>query len=146
MAGVEWGHFGNELIGQLPVDDDILDLAADFHALDEQYVTMRFGGYPESEYQLLPYLEIRTGIRTDFENIAEEWTVDPRLSLQVQPTDHSNIRLASGRYQQFAEPFQYNSATGNRELGSQQAWHYIAGYEFKKDLFHLRTEGYYEVL
>lgn len=144
FAGVEWGRFGNGLSGQVPANNDILDPSADFYLLDEQYAANRFGGYLESEYQLLPQLEIRLGVRTDYENIAGEWTVDPRLSLQLHSSVHSNIRLASGRYHQFAEPYQYNSATGNTALGAQQAWHYIAGYEFKKNLFHLRTEAYYK--
>ncbi|WP_445665634.1 TonB-dependent receptor [Fodinibius sp. AD559] len=113
-AGLEWGRFGNEFAGQLPGEKDILDPDADFYTIDEQYFTKRLGGYLESEYQLFPQLELRLGVRTDYENHAKEWTIDPRISLQYQTTNHSNIRLASGRYHQYAEPFQYNSATGNK--------------------------------
>lgn len=143
-GGMEWVHFGDHFTGRVPADQDVLDPSADFQSIDEGKSTQRLGGYIETEYQLLSRLQLRLGLRTDYENISGDWTADPRISLQYQPTGHSSIRLASGRYHQYADPFQYNSATGNENLKVQQAWHYIAAYEFKKNLFHIRTEGYYK--
>ncbi len=143
-AGMEWERFGNEFSGQVPGSEDILDPSADSRLLDEVYATQRLGGYIESEYQFTPRLRFRLGVRGDYENASEDWTVDPRISLQYEVTPSSNIRLASGRYHQYAEPFEYNTVSGNPNLDVQQSWHYIAGYEFKKNLFHIRAEGYYK--
>lgn len=143
-AGVEWEHFGNRFLGQVPGDGDILDPSADFQLLDEQYATRRLGGYIESEYQISTRLRFRLGLRSDYENVSEDWTIDPRISLQYKPANANKIRLAMGRYHQYAKPFEYNTVSGNPNLDVQQSWHYIAGYEFKKSLFHIRAEGYYK--
>lgn len=143
-GGMEWMYVGDLFSGQVPGDQDLLDPSADFQFIDEEKSTQRLGGYIESEYQLLSHVQLRLGVRTDYENRSDDWTVDPRMSLQYQPAGHSSIRLATGRYHQYADPYQYNSATGNEDLKAQQSWHYIAAYEFKKDLFHIRTEGYYK--
>lgn len=143
-AGLEWERFGNNFSGQVPGSDDILDPSADYRLLDERYATRRLGGYIESAYRILLGLRFQLGLRADYENVSEDWTVDPRVSLQYDVTSSGTIRLASGRYHQYAEPFEYNAVSGNPNLDVQQSWHYIAGYEFKKDLFHIRAEGYYK--
>src|SRR5699024_7627478 len=58
--------------------------------------------------------------------------------------DFMHIRFATGLYHQFPEPYRYNPATGNPNLDAQQAWHYILGLEYKKDLLQLRAEGYFK--
>jgi len=143
-AGMEWMRYGNRFTGLVPTNDEILDPSADLQPLDENFTTQRLGGYVEAEYQLLPGLKLQTGLRTDYENNSEDWTLDPRMSLRYQVDSYHRIRLAVGRYHQYAEPFQYNNSTGNSGLDVQQAWHYIAGYELKKELYHLRVEGYYK--
>ena len=98
----------------------------------------------ELETKLSRRLLAKTGVRTDLLTLTTELVFDPRLSLLYQLSDASKIRLATGLYHQFAEPFKYNSETGNPELKPQKAWHYILGFEHQKKLLHFRVETYYK--
>lgn len=143
-AGLEWERNGKQFLGQVPGNEMVLNPSAYFQSLNDNFTTQRLGGYLETEYQVGSHWKFRMGVRSDYENRSQDWTVDPRFSMQYKLSEFSTLRLASGTYHQYAEPFQYNSVTGNPDLDAQQARHYIAGYEFKKGLFHLRTEGYYK--
>ncbi|NGP89658.1 TonB-dependent receptor [Fodinibius halophilus] len=143
-GGFEWIRRENNFLGEVPERKGILAPSAGFVSLDEKYATDYVGGYLETEYQLVPPLQLRLGVRADYEDSSAKGTIDPRFSVTYRVSNTSSFRLATGRYHQYAEPFQYNTVSGNKDLRPQEAWHYIAGYEYKKDLYHLRLEGYYK--
>lgn len=144
FAGTEWNHVENSFIGSVPGREDVLDPNADFIRLDEHFGNSRAGAYAELEFKLTHKILGNIGLRSDINTQTNDAVTDPRFSLRYQFDSYTNVRVATGRYHQFPEPFQFNPVTGNPGLKAQQAWHYILGLEHKKELLHLRAEGYYK--
>ncbi len=59
------------------------------------------GTYVDAQWQALPRLTIRSGVRADFFSISDEPRFAPRLSATLLLSDHATLTLAGGRYRQF---------------------------------------------
>jgi len=144
LAGAEWNRVENSFSGSVPDREDVLDPNAGFNQLSEQFGIGRIGTYAELEFRLNRNILGNIGLRSDINTQTGEAVLDPRFSLQYQFNKYTNLRAATGLFHQFPEPFQFNTETGNPNLEAQQAWHYILGLEHKKNLLHLRLEGYFK--
>lgn len=143
-TGGEAVHQKNIFTGRVPQDEEILGPDASFYQLDENYGSTRLAGYTELDIQPGYRWLINMGIRTDYYDLSESLTADPRLTVQYQLNKRTNVRVSTGLYHQYPQPYQFNTQTGNPELGPQQAVHYILGFEHENDLLHFRAEAYYK--
>ncbi|MTI89521.1 MAG: TonB-dependent receptor [Balneolaceae bacterium] len=143
-SGFEAVHKENRFSGKLPEHDDVTNPNASFFTINEQFDTRRFGAYTEVDVQAAYRLLLNVGVRTDYHKLANEFTLDPRLSVKYQFDKSTNLRASAGIYHQFPQPYEYNPQSGNPSLASQQSIHYILGFEHKTDLIHFRAEGYYK--
>jgi len=147
-ARVLWGseieRVKNDFRGTVPANREVLDPDAEVHRLHENYSAQRWGVYAEIETQLSRRLTGGAGMRVDHHDLADETTLDPRLSLRYDFSRRTNLRLAWGIYHQFPEAYLFNPASGNSQLASQQAQHYIVGIEHQRDPLMIRVETYYK--
>jgi hypothetical protein len=142
--GSELEQIKNAFHGTVPSNEDVLDPDAGVDRLHEKYSAQRWGGYAEIETQLARRVTGGAGIRADHHDLANETTVDPRLSLRYDFSKQTNVRLAWGIYHQFSEAYLFNPANGNSQLASQKAQHYIIGIEHQREQFMLRAEAYHK--
>jgi hypothetical protein len=125
-------------------DGDVLDPGAPSVSIDEHYDAHRTGAYLETEIQLARGFFLKSGLRADHHNLADELVLDPRVSLFYQINAAGNLRASWGIYHQFAEPLLYAPIYGNPDLKSQKAAHYIMGYEKQLRKGQARVEVYYK--
>ena len=144
LFGGEWASARNSFTGSVPDHEQVYNPDADFTSLDESYTGGRLATWAEIEFGISPNIRANIGLRSDVSTKTRQAVADPRFTLRYQIGKHTTLRAATGRYHQFAEPFQLNPATGNPALKARQAWHYILGLEYQKELLHLRVEGYYK--
>ncbi len=94
--------------------------------LDEfNYTFRRAEGYLQARYDPLSFLSIALGVRLDYLNLTEEFSVQPRGSLSLTLPTTSKLRFAYGRYEQSPLAYQVLKAAGNRNLKSSLTEHYI---------------------
>ncbi len=142
--GSEIERVKNDFRGTVPSNEDVLDPNAGVDHLHENYSAQRWGAYAEIEAQFSRRLTGGAGVRADHHDLAHETTVDPRLSLRYDFSKRTNVRFAWGVYHQFPEAYLFNPASGNSQLASQRAQHYIAGIEHQRDQLMLRAEAYHK--
>jgi hypothetical protein len=143
-GGTEAIHKENDFEGIIPREDGILDSDAASYQLDESYNTSRFGAYSEVDLKPGYRWVFNMGIRSDYHELSDEFTVDPRASFRYQFSKKTNLRAAAGIYHQFPQPFQFNQESGSPQLKAQESIHYILGFEHEAELLHFRVEGYFK--
>lgn len=143
-VGHEIEHIENRFRGEVPGAGDGLDPEGNARAIDDAFGYRRIGGYAEVDAQLGAAWHVRAGVRSDHLNLTGDVTVDPRLSARYHLTESSSIRLATGVYHQFTEPYRYNPTTGTPDLDPQRARHYILGFRHDADNLLVRVEGYHK--
>ncbi len=141
-TGIELERRINRFEGTLPKKSSVLDPNTDVYNLNERYSTDRQGIYAEMESQLTRKWISSIGVRFDRNNFPNESVFDPRLSLLYHIRERANFRFSWGIYHQFPQPIEYNQASGNTNLQSQRAQHFVIGYEQSSELSMIRIEAY----
>ena len=141
--GAEMEHADNRFAGSIP-QGDIFDPEAEVFELDTSYGARRTSAYFEVDFKPVRRIVANVGMRTDHHNIAGDFVIDPRLSARYQFSEDTNARLAWGIYHQFPAPFEYNSTSGNPNLGPQRAQHWIGGMHHERGQLLVRLEAYYK--
>ena len=85
----------------------------------------RAEGYLQGRYDPLEFLSIALGIRLDYLNVTEEFSVQPRGSVSFKLPGGGNLRFAYGHYEQSPQPSYLLAEDGNPGLGSSLTRHYI---------------------
>jgi hypothetical protein len=143
-TGFEFERTHNKFVGEVPFYRNVLDPESEVYTLKESYAADRAGAYLEAEGQLSRRWFAGLGARIDHHNLADQTTIDPRLSVRYQWSKSTNLRFSSGIYHQFPQPYLFNEVSGSPNLGSQKAEHYIATIEHSQGQFMLRLEPYYK--
>lgn len=142
--GFEIEHVTNRFNGTVPKIDNVLDPNAGVYHLNEKFSAQRTGVYVDLETQLSRRWTAGVSARADHHNLAHETIFDPRFSLRYDFNKQTNVRLAWGIYHQFPQPYLFNEESGNPNLNSQRAQHFILGLEHQRGQTQLRVEGYYK--
>lgn len=70
------------------------------------------------------------------------FTVDPRASVKVAVADNLDARVDAGRYHQARAGSDTSAVFGTPDLGVEEAWHVIAGAQWRAAPFALEAAGY----
>lgn len=144
-TGGEYEYNEDKLEGTVPLlaydlksDAPVLNLNALTH-------TGRAGVYVEAQIKPAKTFFTIAGLRADYHTLSKKTVFDPRLSVGWKFAKDMVIRGAVGLYNQFPRT-EYYEQSENNSLKSEQAAHYILGYELNKNegLFLFRVEGYYK--
>lgn len=143
-SGIEYEYNGYDINGSVPQYEYNLRPDAPSIHLDTNSNTGRVGAYVESEMRLSNKFFLIPGIRTDYHTLSGKISFDPRISFGYQVSKFNAIRGALGLYHQYPKLDNYFRSENN-DLESQEALHYILGYEFSKEgTYIFRVEGYYK--
>ncbi len=91
----------------------------------------RVEGYLQTQYDPLPALSVALGVRLDYLDLIEQFSIQPRGSVSIKLPIGSNLRFAYGHYEQSPQLSQLLSENGNPALKSSLARHYIMEIEQK---------------
>ena len=128
---------GPEVIPTLDEDEELLaynDGTYEVHRFETNhdefgYDFQRAEGYLQGRYDPLAFLSLALGVRFDYLNLTEEFSVQPRGSLSLKLLNGSTLRFAYGAYAQSPFAYQVLAENGNRALKSSLAQHYIMEFE-----------------
>ena len=81
--------------------------------------------YLQERYRPFPFLSLAVGLRLDYFNLTNRFSVGPRASLRLRIPSGSEIRLAVGRYDVSPYPWQIAPDFGNADVKESTALHYI---------------------
>jgi outer membrane cobalamin receptor len=84
---------------------------------------------------------VRTGLRSEYNNLINEFSIDPRISLAYKTGSYAQVSLASGRFRQTAKN---EFVAINNNLNPESASHYILNYQYIKEGRTFRIETYYK--
>ena len=133
-----------------PPDEGDADFDFAFEEKVESDFTERFSqieGYLQSRYSPFAFLSIALGLRVDYFNLTDEFSIGPRGSLKFKIPSGSEIRLAYGMYEQSPQPHQILSEFGNPNVKSSRAIHYIMEIERQiSPKTSIKIAGYYKDL
>ncbi|MEP5339684.1 MAG: TonB-dependent receptor [Algibacter sp.] len=97
--------------------------------------------YIEADVFLSKKLAFKTGLRGEYSQIFEDFTLAPRLSLAYKTSKNSQLSMAYGNFYQ-------NPSRAilkfNQNLKAQSTSHYIFNYQFNVDRKIFRAEAYYK--
>ena len=97
--------------------------------------------FVEADIFLSKKLAFKTGMRSEYGALFNEFTVAPRLSVAYKTSNKSQLSLAYGRFYQ--NPSSY-ILKFNQRLKAQYASHYILNYQYNADRKIFRAEAYFK--
>jgi hypothetical protein len=115
-----------------------------------------FQAYTQSKFSLTDKFELLAGIHFLQYDVTNQYTLEPRVSLNYQLNSKHSLSLSSGMHSQVENYATYlyeqtntmeETVFPNKNLGLAKAIHYIIGYKGKVFTNHrLRIEAYYQQL
>jgi outer membrane receptor protein involved in Fe transport len=85
--------------------------------------------FAEAEWTVADVLTLVPGVRLDYFNRIERWSVDPRFAARWEVTDDWRLEAAVGIFHQAPQPDESDETFGNPDLGLEWAVHYVLGFE-----------------
>ena len=148
ILGIEPGTASGRFIR--PPDEGEVDYDPRFiekQTFDESVLGQRIEMYLQDQYQLLPFLSVVLGLRADYFNRVDQFSIQPRGSLRFEILGGSQLQFAYGNYHQVPGPPRLTQSVGNPNLSTSQASHYIL--EFTRQISpdtEFKFAGYYKNL
>jgi hypothetical protein len=110
------------------------------------------GAYVDAQWQVLPRLTVRSGVRADVFSIDEQTRFAPRLSATLLLNDRATLTLAGGRYRQFVRSESSGiigtpiaDSVSARPLEIAKATHFLVALDQELGVgLRLGLEGYYK--
>lgn len=97
--------------------------------------------FVEADIFISKQLAFKTGLRGDYSELFEDFTLAPRLSLAYKTSSKSQVSLAYGNFYQNPSS---NILKFNQDLKAQNTSHYILNYQYNADRKIFRAEAYYK--
>lgn len=109
------------------------------------YRFYRAESYLQGRYVPLPFVSAVLGIRFDYYNLTDQFSIQPRTSLEFATPIDSKIRFGYGRYEQSPRPYQMISEIGDPDLKSSVAKHYSVELEHRfAEQAEFKVAGFYK--
>lgn len=110
----------------------------------------RPAGYVQMEIAPFTGLQLMPGIRADYYQDAEDWSVDPRLGVRYDLPGferRTTLKGGVGMYHQPPEPYESIEPFGTPGIESERALHYSLGFERELSRpLEISVEGFYKDL
>ena len=151
-SGVILGLEPGRAIGRFirPPDEGEIDYDPRFiekQTFDESVLGRRMEVYLQDRYRVLPFLSVVLGLRVDYFNLVDDFSIQPRGSLLLDIMEGSQLQFSYGNYYQVPGPPRLTQSVGNPNLSTSQASHYVL--EFTRQVSEgteFKFAGYYKDL
>ena len=148
ILGIEPGRAIGKFIR--PPDEGEVDYDPRFlerQTFDESVRGRRMEVYLQDRYRVLPFLSVVLGLRVDYFNLVDDFSIQPRGSILLDIMEGSQLQFSYGNYYQVPGPPRLTQSVGNPDLTTSQASHYIL--EFTRQVSEgteFKFAGYYKDL
>jgi hypothetical protein len=148
ILGLEPGSATGKFIR--PPDEGEVDYDPRFiekQEFDESVSGKRVEVYLQDRYKVLPFLSVVLGLRVDYFNLVDDFSIQPRGSLLLDIMEGSQLQFSYGNYYQVPGPPRLTQSVGNPDLNTSQASHYVL--EFTRQVSEgteFKFAGYYKDL
>ncbi|KEO72077.1 TonB-dependent receptor [Anditalea andensis] len=109
--------------------------------LQRNYLDQQYNLFSELDYYISHKLVFRGGLRSGYSTLADEYWLDPRISLAYKFDNEGQISVAAGQFSQL--PLEQQRVI-NPELQNTKADHLILNYFISKEGRTLRAEAFYK--
>lgn len=100
-----------------------------------------FAAYAESDIFFSKKLALKLGLRSEYGQLMNHWSLQPRLSLAYKTSERGQISIAYGNF--FQDPSK-NILKYNQDLNPEKTSHYIANYQYNNQGRIFRAEAFYK--
>lgn len=107
----------------------------------ERFTSNTTAAYAETDVFFSNWFATKLGVRASYNNLLDEFTVQPRVSLAYKSGDNAQFSLAYGKFTQ--QPFN-DYLKYDESLSSQKASHYLLNYQYNRQGQTFRAEAYYK--
>jgi hypothetical protein len=107
----------------------------------ERLTSNTTAAYAETDVFFSNQFATKVGVRASYNNLLDEFTVQPRVSLAYKSGDNAQFSLAYGKFTQ--QPFN-DYLKYDESLSSQKASHYLFNYQYSRQGQTFRAEVYYK--
>lgn len=148
ILGLEPGRATGKFIR--PPDEGEVDYDPRFiekQTFNESVSGKRMEVYLQDRYKVLPFLSVVLGLRVDYFNLVDDFSIQPRGSLLLDIMEGSQLQFSYGNYYQVPGPPRLTQSVGNPDLNTSQASHYVL--EFTRQVSkgtEFKFAGYYKDL
>ena len=113
----------------------------DAYGYTNSFTENQIAGYAEAEWNPSRIVSVRPGLRYEHSALLNQDVLAPRLSIAIRTGKYSQIGLAGGSFYQTPDvPYLLRGYRPDM----QQAWHYIANFQYIKNDRTFRLEAYYK--
>ncbi|HEY0672217.1 MAG TPA: carboxypeptidase regulatory-like domain-containing protein [Longimicrobiales bacterium] len=110
------------------------------------------GAYVDAQWQVIPRLTIRSGVRADVFSISKQARFAPRMSATLLLSDHATLTVAGGRYRQYVRSESSGiigtpsaDSVSGAPLAIAKATHFVVALDQELGVgLRLGLEGYYK--
>lgn len=99
------------------------------------------GSYIESDYFFSKNIAIKMGVRGEYHNVLEKFTIDPRITIGGKISENSQLSVAYGS---FTQEVSSEVVPFYPELQQEKSRHFIINYNYKTHKQMARMEVYYK--
>jgi hypothetical protein len=99
--------------------------------------------YTEADILFSKKLAAKVGLRTSYNDLLEESTISPRISMAYKVAKNSQFSIAYGDFSQ-SPNVDYIKYSKYHQFESEKASHYILNFQYSKDNQTFRAEAYYK--
>ncbi|MDT0557395.1 TonB-dependent receptor [Ichthyenterobacterium sp. W332] len=140
-------RFSSRLKLNFGVEHFITDFEEEFsnpniERIDYGFTNHITSAFAESDIIFSTKLALKAGVRGDYYNLFNEWTIAPRVSLAYKSSKNGQVSLAYGNF--FQRPTNA-SLKFSQNLAPQNAEHFILNYQYVNDGKIFRLEAYKKV-
>ena len=115
--------------------------SSDIAAVDYGYKNNIAAGFAEADIFFSKDLAVKTGVRAEYSELFNDFTISPRLSLAYKTSEDSQLSLAYGDFYQNPNS---DILKFENNLSPQHTKHYILNYQLNKEGQIFRAEAYYK--
>ncbi len=116
-----------------------------FNIQFDPLTSYKSAAYLHYYYAPTSWLKLNGGMRADFFNFTNEFSIDPRMGFQLKLSDKLNVTTSYGIYSQFPPFYKIFLNIRNAKLKASKATHYITGVDYliTKDM-QIKVEIFYK--
>ena len=137
--------FNDHFIANYGVDavhqKDDISFSQESPIYEDQISRQIIGAHIETDYFFSQDLAIKTGLRTEYNTLLQQYSFLPRITIAQKIDQYSQVSAAAGL---FSQEINTDLLYSNQSVGQEKAQHFLVNYNRKTENQILRIEGYYK--
>ena len=134
--------FSKNLFWCIGIDAQRYSEKQQYDTINLSFTEMLSAGYTEAEWKPVNWFGLKAGVRYEYSEILGRSDAAPRISAAIRLNKYGQISGAYGMF--YEDPTDKYFLFGHTQANFQEATHYILNYQYTKNDYTFRVEGYYK--